>query len=336
MNKGLRFTIGIFMLLILVFTIHSVYGVTNENQREVSKKFFKTFELNDYSIIEPYLTDLMKTAFKEEAFKELRNNLVSSYGNLKSYKFIKEEEKGKYRNYYYDAVFEKKTVTFIIAMEDTKIAGIHLKFPFSFTSLYPLIGGIVGIIILLLILRKLIFSEFLLGIGLLIIVVIIQPLIQRLVTFKNPFILPLWIGFIAGVFQETLKYFFSRNKKRIDALYVGSGFGFGESLFIFLSALSAGKLSILSLIERLLAFFFHTGTTPLFSYAEEKGWGVKSLILMIILHTIIDSFAAYWNMNQEKIYIIYIIYGIMALFSFVILLKFIPLIKKEDNTDKIS
>ena len=333
MNKRLRFFIIIFMLFVLLLSTHSVYGVINENQKEVAEKFFKAFELNDYSLIEPHLTDLMKTAFKEDAFEKLRNDLVSSYGELKSYKFTKEEEKGKYRNYYYETAFEKKTITFIITMEDDKIAGIHFKFPFSFTTPYPLIGGLIGLLIIFLILRKFIWRDFIIGIGILLIILIVQPYVQKLISFKNPVVLSLWIGFIAALFQEIPKYYFSRKKKIINALYVGSGFGFGESLFIFLSALSAGTLSILSLIERLLAFFFHTGTTSLFSYAEKRGWGMKSLILMIILHTIIDSFAAYWNMNPQKTYIIYIIYAIMALFSLGILMKIIPLIKKGEETE---
>ncbi|RLD13323.1 MAG: hypothetical protein DRI28_06120, partial [Caldiserica bacterium] len=74
MNKRLRFVIITFMLFVLLLSTHSVYGVINENQKEVAEKFFKAFELNDYSLIEPHLTDLMKTAFKEDAFEKLRND----------------------------------------------------------------------------------------------------------------------------------------------------------------------------------------------------------------------------------------------------------------------
>lgn len=114
----------------------------------------------------------------------------------------------------------------------------------------------------------------------------------------------LWLGLVAGFVQEGVKYFLVKDKSPNTALFVGLGFGITEVLFIVITpiiavAAAGGKLDVppfqalLSMVERYFAVLFHVGTTVYLAYAARNGFGKKGFLAMAILHSFVDTLAAY-------------------------------------------
>ncbi len=302
----------------------------------------EAWRTGNYSIVEPYLGGEMKAAFSEGLFKTTRNALIRMYGSIEGYRLIKTENKNGYEVYYYQVSAERGNYTVSVTVKGGKVEGFHVSaHPFVPTAsglLYPLLGAFLGFLILWAYLRKFHGAELVLGAVLLIPVPLFQPLVQTLPRFlnvTNPTFTVLWTGSIAALFQEPLKYYFSRDKSLGKALYIGVGFGIGEGIYVALNAFLFGGAYWIALIERALSLLFHASTTLLFAYSCRNGWGGKALLIMIALHWIIDSIASYWHFSPSAA-VLGADYAVMAVVSLVILSRLLPLARAEKEEPAVK
>jgi len=315
------------LLAFLVFLLLLGY-VSALSPQDAMMEAWKT---GNYSAVEPYLSSAMKRAFTEKTFKAVRDEMIELYGPVRGYTLEKTEEKDGYQIYFYRVTAEKGSYTVSVTVKNGKVDGFHIVPRFNpKNAIYPLLGGLLGLLIIWIYLRKFHAGELILGAVLLVPVLIFQPPVQSAIVFLGVSgALPrvLWTGLIAALFQEPLKYYFSRDKTLGKALYIGAGFGIGEAVYAAtLSSLFGG--SVLVLVERTLALLFHSSTTVLFAYAYRNGWGRKALLAMVLVHWLTDSLAAYWHVNPSNL-VLLAGYGVLLLTSLVVLPKLLPLAKAE-------
>jgi len=317
------------LLAVLVFLL--LLGYTSAlTPQDAMMEAWKT---GNYSLVKPYLSPAMEKVFTEKTFKAVRSEVVDEYGHVRGYELEKKEEKGGYTIYYYRVIAERGNYTVSVTVKDGKVEGFHIVPSFNpERAVYPLLGGLLGLLLLWAYLRRFHAGELVLGAVLVVPVIALQPLIQaipHLAGFGGTGFIVLWTGLVAGLFQEPLKYYFSRDKTLGKALYVGIGFGIGEAVYVAtLSSLLGG--STFALVERFLALLFHASTTVLFAYAYQRGWGRKALLSMVLVHWLTDSIAAYWHLNPSRV-ILSAGYAVMLLVSLAILPKLLPLAKAESE-----
>ena len=290
----------VFVLAALVALIPLVHALTPQDA------MMDALKTGNYSAVEPYLSPLMKKVLTKESFEAIRDSLIEAHGEIKSYELVKSETKGPYITYYYRVTASKGTYTVTVTVRDGKVEGFHLEgVPIkpSKSAAYPILGALLAFLVIWAYVRRLGVAELVFGIALFFIVLLFQPLIQSVPTFlgvSNVAFLVVWTGFIAGVFQETIKYYAARNKGQRKALYIGGGFGLGEAIYVSaISVLGGTQVVLLSALERFLALLFHSSTTVIFSRAYPDGKGREALLAMILVHWFIDSLAAYWHYNPS-------------------------------------
>ncbi|GEM_PF-602023 len=324
----------IHILLILL-----VWILSTNASHSIAEAVFTSLRDGNYSVLKPYLDEDMVKAFSEEKFRVFREDLLSRYGRITGYKFIREDESGEFILNYYSFSFEKANITFKLVIrrinDEYKLSGLWIQevniisngFPIFIAVILTALGGLLGLLIFYTIGFKIEGKELILGFLLVLIVIFIQPIIQQSlflafniksnidILAKGAIFIVLssiWLGFIAGFFQEGLKYIFCRGKNLGNALFIGVGFGLGEAVIIpiiqYIQLIMLGSLpetsllnSILSMIERFLVTVFHAGTAITLAYSYSKGFGWKTLLALSITHGLIDAFAAYYQLTISQL-----------------------------------
>lgn len=358
--------------LIFIITMLAFYALAQQPYDEVAKAVFESLKTGNYSILEPYLDENMKEAFNEKSFNALREQMISKYGGLKSFEFIEEGKSGKFALAYYRFQFEKANVTLRLVFSQTngeyKLSGLWIQkvvwrekgIPLPLAVGLPILGGILALLTFYTLgFKKIKGAELILGFFLVAITLFIQPVIQQApflalgiksnadITAKGfafTAITAIWLGFIAGFFQEGLKYAFMRNKRLKEALFVGIGFGLGEAILVPLlqvvQSFILGGLTVqltqalLSLFERYIATLFHGGTTITLAYAYKNGFGRKALVVLSIVHGAIDTFASYYQLTNSQISLI-MTYGTITAITLILLWYAIPKAKVEGEEGKV-
>ncbi|WP_456326921.1 DUF3887 domain-containing protein [Palaeococcus sp. (in: euryarchaeotes)] len=357
------------VLFLMMILILGSFVLAEKPYEETAKATFNALKTGDYSILEPYLDDAMKKAFDEKGFKGFRENLVSKYGPLQSYEFVKEGKAGEFILGYYDFKFEKADVTLRMVFKEVngkyKLSGLWIDkvswkeeggLPLALTVIFPILGGILALITFYALGFKLRGAELILGFFLVVITLFVQNPIQQapflaLGVKSNSDVLArgasfvvlasIWLGFVAGFFQEGLKYIFVRNKTLRAALFIGVGFGLGEAILIpfiqLVQSMALGSapsstlmVSLLSMGERYLAALFHAGTTIVLAYAYKNGFGRKALLSLSIAHGVVDSFAAHYQLTQSQVSLLLTYISLIAI-SFMLLRYGIPEVKGEEE-----
>ncbi len=197
-------------------------------------------------------------------------------------------------------------------------------------------------------------GEFILGVAALFIALILQNPIQQLPLLgmgirSNADVLArgtafvvgvsVWLGLVAGVVQEGVKYFLVKGKSLKTGLFMGLGFGVTEAFIIAVKAL-AGALAtgeslnvplgtaIISMLERYFVALFHVGTATYLAYAYREGYGKTGLLAIIGLHTAVDSMVAYYQLTKSEP-VMYAVELITALVALGLLYYTIPMAKAE-------
>ena len=189
--------------------------------------------------------------------------------------------------------------------------------------------------------RKQMWGEFLLGLAAFFIAMVVQNPVQQLPLLgmgikSNADVIArgtaftvgvsIWLGLVAGVVQEGIKYLLVKGKSLTTGVFLGLGFGVTEALVLAAMAV-AGALAtgaslevspgtaVLSMVERYFTVLFHVGTAVYLAYAYREGFGREGLITVVILHTIIDSLAAYYQLtkNEPLLYAVEVLVAVIAL-----------------------
>ncbi len=219
----------------------------------------------------------------------------------------------------------------------------------SYLYIVPVLSLIIPVIPLLILYKKtgLLIKPLIVGMGLLMLTLIVQPSIQYLpiqvlkIDLGNPsptVIVPLflYISLVSGFFQECLKYIVVRSKDVLYALWVGGGFGLGEALFIAFNqfiALLAGisfsfTLGLLAVYERFNALIYHMFSTGLLSHYASKGRGMYAYIVLAIVHSLMNFQAIVLTKMYGYLHMIYIIvYGIITITSLSILMYYLKVVR---------
>ena len=349
--------------LVFIITMLALNALAQQPYDEISKAVFESIKTGDYSILEPYLDEKMKEAFNEKAFNALREQMISKYGNLKSFEFVEEGKTGEFISGYYRFEFEKADVILKLVFSQVdgeyKLSGLWIQkvawkergISLPLAVSLPVLGGILPLLTFYIVgFKKIKGAELILGFFLGAITLFIQPIIQQATFLALGIksnaniamtITAIWLGFIAGFFQEGLKYVFVRNRNLKEALFVGIGFGLGEAILVPLLHLTLGDLppiqltqALLSSFERYIATLFHAGTTVILAYAYKNGFGRKALVILSIVHGVIDAFAAYYQLTSSRISLI-TTYGVIIVTTFVLLWYCIPKAKLEMEEEKV-
>jgi len=224
-----------------------------------------------------------------------------------------------------------------------------------FTPIFPIIGAALAwLTIYLLGFKRVLWKEFVLGLAIFLLAMFVQSPVQQLpllaigIKSNQDVILrgvvftvgtAIWLGLIAGIVQEGFKYIFVKGKNLRKAVFIGLGFGITEVAMLLISQLIAlillgssleapMDMALLSSIERYFAVLFHIATTMFLAYAYTQGYGKRGLIMMILLHTLIDSMAAYYQLTQS-IELLYILEGSFAIITALLLYYVIIEMRKE-------
>ncbi len=192
---------------------------------------------------------------------------------------------------------------------------------------FPIIGGLLAWATLYFIgFEKQRWGEFLLGLAAFFIAMIIQNPVQQLPLLgmgikSNADVIArgtaftigvsIWFGLIAGIVQEGAKYLLVKGKSPNTGLFMGLGFGITE-VFVIAGAALAGAMAtgkpldvplstaLLSMVERYFVVLFHVGTGIYLAYAYREGFGKSGLLVMIGIHAVIDSLAAYSQLTKSE------------------------------------
>jgi len=232
-----------------------------------------------------------------------------------------------------------------------------------YTPPFLIIGGLLAWLTLYFFgFKKTMWAEFILGIVIFFLALIIQQPIQQLsllglgITSNQDIVArgalftietAVWLGVVAGLTQEGMKYLLVRKRSLKAALFVGLGFGIIEVVFLvvtgIISAASIDRpleaplgVALLSLFERYFAVLFHVATTIFLAYAYTSGFGKQGLASMVALHALIDSIAAYYQLTQSSV-AMYLVEALFAIATILLIYYTIPKVKhqKIENREEV-
>ena len=207
--------------------------------------------------------------------------------------------------------------------------------------IFPIIGGLFGIIFLRLIgFKKFNIGDLLLGFVVFFISIIIQSFIQQLPfiiyigNLANPMevqtkimkyilsqgllmilLLSIWFGFIAAIIQSGFKYLFIRNKSYTISMNVGAGFGLTEAFYIGISGLISQFLIaqqfnipiyyyLISGLERFSVLLFHAGSTLYLFDSIKRRKGLIGFLVIVFIHGLIDFSAVIYQFTGSLIILV--------------------------------
>ncbi|WP_069806737.1 hypothetical protein [Vulcanisaeta thermophila] len=132
-------------------------------------------------------------------------------------------------------------------------------------------------------------------------------IIELVKTFSigNSVWLPLYIGFVAGLCQETARYFAVKGRLITSALYVGFGFSLVDiavgliNMVVAMALSKVGGLPLISIIglslNPLVSILYHPGASMYLRYAQELKRGLRGYVITLASHTYLDTAVSYLN-----------------------------------------
>ncbi|MFP3045503.1 MAG: hypothetical protein RXR03_07870 [Thermocladium sp.] len=159
------------------------------------------------------------------------------------------------------------------------------------------------------------------GVGYMLLAILVQIPIQEIPTIitiirsgiigimeaerSGGLIIAIYAGSVAGLSQEIAKFFAVKDREPTASLWVGYGFAIIDVATIIASILATlvtapgAPLQLISLIGLLLnpmvSMIFHPGTAMFLRYSQGLGTSIRGLIMAILAHAYIDSYAAALN-----------------------------------------
>ncbi len=126
---------------------------------------------------------------------------------------------------------------------------------------------------------------------------------------SNIYWLAIYMGLMAGVFQESFRYLAVRGREFGAVPYIGYGFALIDIAFAAISIFSSlfiatpvefnaqqyvASISIIGLVlQPVISFTFHPGASLIIKHYQVVGRGFLGLSLMAIAHAYMDSFTWY-------------------------------------------
>ncbi len=191
-------------------------------------------------------------------------------------------------------------------------------------------------------------KPFIIGLGLLVLTLIVQPPIQYIpiqmlgIDLKNPpqdLLIPilLYAALVSGFLQEYLKYVSVRGKETAYALWVGGGFGFGETLLVAFNqsiALFVGMvfhllLGFLAVYERFATTLYHVFSTSILAHYSRLGKGMVAYLVLAVVHSLMNFQA----MVLTKLYgytatSLLTVYGIITMIALILAIYYFKVVER--------
>ena len=216
------------LLLLLLLAPH----VWADNPNAFMGKFIEAFNTGNYSLIEPYMSEELKSQFTEDYFHQIREFTLDNYGKLEGYELTSNSSEGDLQKFEYTVHCEKGSFPVLLAYKNGQLVGIALGVkarPNPAGMLLMMLGSLISLGALYYWKRRLEMAEFVMGAGIALGLGIILPFYS---------IVTLGMGRTAGVLTTALltaltiegsKYYFSQNR---DGLSLGLGFGVGKYVLL--------------------------------------------------------------------------------------------------------
>ena len=132
---------------------------------------------------------------------------------------------------------------------------------------------------------------------------------------SNICLVSIYMGSLAGIFQEVARYFAVKDRAMEASLYIGYGFALidiavalinmaitlmmpsGLNISAPTSITMVGVISLVGLLlQPLVSFLFHPGASMILRGMQANGHGVRGLAVTITTHAYMDSFLEYLNL----------------------------------------
>ncbi|WP_291999765.1 hypothetical protein [Caldivirga sp.] len=127
----------------------------------------------------------------------------------------------------------------------------------------------------------------------------------------NIYLISIYMGSLAGIFQETARYFAVKDRAMEASLYVGYGFALIDIAVAVMGSLATliipnnlnitittmGVISLVGLLlQPLVSFLFHPGASMMLRSMQANGHGLRGLIAVTTAHAYMDSFLEYLDL----------------------------------------
>ncbi len=194
--------------------------------------------------------------------------------------------------------------------------------------------------------KGLLVKPLVIGIGLLVLTLIVQPAIQYIpvqmlgIDIRNPsqgIMIPLflYVALVSGFFQEYLKYIGVKAKENLYALWVGGGFGLGETLLVafnqFLAVIVGISfpviLGLLAVYERFATTVYHMFSAGILAYYSTKSRSLLAYVVLAVVHSLMNFQAILLtSMYGYTFPALLIVYGIITIVSFSVAIYYLKVI----------
>ncbi len=217
-----------FLLLLLLLAPH----VRADNPNAFMEKLIEAFNTGNYSLIEPYMSEELKSRFTEEYFHQIREFTLDNYGKLKDYRLASNSTEGDLQKFEYTVHCEKGSFPVLLAYKNGQLVGIALGVkarPNPAGMLLMMLGSMISLGAFYYWRRRLEIAEFVMGAGIALGLGIILPFYSIITLGMGRTAGVLTVALLTALTIEGSKYYFSRNR---DGLSLGLGFGVGKYVFL--------------------------------------------------------------------------------------------------------
>ncbi len=225
---------------IILLLFHSVSAGSPHVGDDFMERFITAVNSDNYSLIEPYMSDQLKAQFTRDYFEEVRELTLKNYGRLISYTYEGNETEGEIVRLKYTVKAERGSFPVLLAYRDGKLVGLALGIrpkPNPTGMMASMGGTLLALLGLYAWRRRLSLPEIALGSGLALALSIVIPFYSITGTLLLPRSAAIVIvSLLTSLTVEGGKYYLSKNR---DGFSLGLGLGLGQFILLALGTFVA-------------------------------------------------------------------------------------------------
>ncbi len=311
----MRKTIVIFIVLaLLLSSIPVTADELTEKGNAFMGKFIEAINTGNYSLIEPYLSEKLKSELGEREFAQLRDFTIENYGRLLSFKFVNETREGNLVKLEYEVKAEKGTFPVALTYKNGELVGIGLG-----VRARPNPAGMVAMILgallalgLFYLLKKPSVPDLVLGSGIALGLSIVIPFygLVSLVMFYSTLSRALFTAVLTALTVEGVKFYFSRGR---DGLSLGLGLGIGQYVLLSIGTFVATnfimQLPVSFTGPTYWAFLFALAFT-VFHSVSAGTYSLRGKLTDAVLFAVLETLALFFEGNNPGVSLLFAVLGI--------------------------
>ncbi|WP_297479025.1 DUF3887 domain-containing protein [Thermococcus sp.] len=285
-----------------------------EKSNAFMEKFIEAMNTGNYSLIEPYLSERLKSELGEREFAQLRDFTIENYGRLLSFKFVNETRDGNLVKLEYEVKAEKGTFPVALTYKNGELVGIGLgiKAKPNPSGMAAMILGALLALGLFYLLKKPSVPDLVFGSGVALGLSVIIPFygLVSLVMFYSTLSRALFTAVLTALTVEGVKFYFSRDK---DGLSLGLGLGIGQYVLLSIGTFVATnfimQLPVSFTGPTYWAFLFALAFT-VFHAVSAGTYSLRKKPADTVLFAVLEAFALFFEGNNPSISLLFAILGI--------------------------